>query len=130
VSGLTRTILVVDDEPDLVANCERLLLRLGHVSLRAHTGIEALALIDREKPDLVVCDLRLPGVDGLAVTRRARGHVPPIPVILITAYDSPEARRAAIESGVEVYLAKPFSNAAFLDAVERALPPRSTDGGG
>ncbi len=128
--GLTRTVLVVDDEPDLVANCERLLLRLGHVSLRAHTGIEALALIDREKPDLVVSDLRLPGADGLAVTRHARGHVPPIPVILITAYDSPEARRAATESGVEVYLAKPFSNAAFLDAVERALPPRSTDGGG
>ena len=129
-NGLTRTVLVVDDEPDLVANCERLLLRLGHVSLRAHTGIEALALIDREKPDLVVSDLRLPGADGLAVTRHARGHVPPIPVILITAYDSPEARRAATESGVEVYLAKPFSNAAFLDAVERALPPRSTDGGG
>jgi CheY-like chemotaxis protein len=129
-NGLTRTVLVVDDEPDLVANCERLLLRLGHVSLRAHTGIEALALIDREKPDLVVSDLRLPGADGLAVTRHARGHVPPIPVILITAYDSPEARRAATESGVEVYLAKPFSNAAFLDAIERALPPRSTDGGG
>ncbi len=125
---MTRTILVVDDEPDLVANCERLLLRLGHVSLRAHTGTEALALIDREKPDLVVSDLRLPGADGLAVTRHARRHVPPIPVILITAYDSPEARRAASESGAEVYLAKPFSNATFLDAVQRALTPRPPDG--
>ena len=128
-NGLTRTILVVDDEPDLVANCERLLLRLGHVSLRAHTGTEALALIDREKPDLVVSDLRLPGADGLTVTRHARRHVPPIPVILITAYDSPEARRAATESGAEVYLAKPFSNATFLDAVQRALIPKPTDGG-
>ena len=127
---MTRTILVVDDEPDLVANCERLLQRVGHVSLRAHTGPDAMALIDREGPDLVVADLRLPGADGLAVARHARGHVPPIPVILITAYDSPEARRAARESGVAVYLAKPFWNAAFLDAVLRVLSPGAADGGG
>src|SRR5262245_45468178 len=88
---VTRTILIVDDEPDLVANCARLLQRAGHVSLRAHTGPEAMALIDRAKPDLVVADLRLPGTDGLTVARHARGHVPPIPVILITAYDSPQA---------------------------------------
>jgi CheY-like chemotaxis protein len=125
-----QTILVVDAEPDLVANCERLLQRIGHASLRAHTGPDAMALIDREGPDLVVADLRLPGADGLAVTRHARGHVPPIPVILITAYDSPQARNTARESGVDVYLAKPFSNAAFLDAVQRVLPAKSTDGGG
>ena len=127
---MTRTVLVVDDEPDLVANCERLLQRIGHTSLRAHTGPDAIALIDRDAPDLVVADLRLPGADGLAVTRHARRHVPPIPVILITGYDSPQTRRAAAESGAEVYLAKPFSNAAFLDAIERALHSRSTDGDG
>jgi CheY-like chemotaxis protein len=120
--------LVVDDEPDLVATCERLLQRIGHASLRAHTGPDAMALIDREGPDLVVADLRLPGADGLAVARHARGHVPPIPVILITAYDSPQARSAARESGAGIYLAKPFSNVAFLDAVQRALLPKSMDG--
>jgi CheY-like chemotaxis protein len=51
-------------------------------------------------------------------------------VILITAYDSSQARRAANESGADVYLAKPFSNAAFIDAVQRVLPAKSTDGGG
>jgi two-component system nitrogen regulation response regulator GlnG len=76
----------------------------------------------------VVADLRLPGMDGLTVARHARGQAPPIPVILITAYDSPQARTAARESGVGVYPAKPFSNAAFLDAVQRALPPKSTSG--
>ena len=121
---------MVDDEPDLVANCERLLRRAGHVSLCAYTGPDAMALIDREEPDLVVADLRLPGADGLAVARHARGHVPPIPVILITAYDSPQARSAARENDVGVYLAKPFSNAAFLDAVLRLLPPGSAGGGG
>jgi CheY-like chemotaxis protein len=122
------TILVVDTEPDLVANCERLLQRLGHSCLRAHTGPDAVALIDREHPDLVVTDFRLPGTDGLAVARHARQHIPPIAVILITAYDSPQARSAALESGAGTYLPKPFSNRAFVDAVQRALPRGPTRG--
>jgi CheY-like chemotaxis protein len=108
------------------------------VSLRAHTGPDAMALIDQERPDLVVADLRdlvvadlrLPGVDGLTVARHARGHVPPIPVILMTAYDSPQARRAARDSGVGAYLAKPFSNVAFVDTIQRALSPRPDAGAG
>jgi CheY-like chemotaxis protein len=122
-----RTILVVDNEADLVANCERVLRRAGHVSIRAYTGLEALSLIDREPPDLLVADLRLPGADGLVVARHARARVPPIPVILITAYDSWQARQAAREAGAEAYLAKPFSNAEFLEAVLRILRPRSID---
>jgi len=125
--SVTRIILVVDDEPDLVATCERLLQRVGHTPLRAHTGLEAMALIDRERPDLVVADLRLPGADGLTVTRHARRQIPPIPVILITGYDSPQARRAASESGVDAYLAKPFSNADFIDAIRRVLALRFAD---
>jgi CheY-like chemotaxis protein len=118
---MSRTILIVDDEPDLVVNCERLLQREGHTCLQAHTGPDAIRLIDRERPDLVVTDLRLPGAGGLTVARHARSRVPPIPVILITAYDSPQARIAAKETGVAGYLAKPFSNATFLDVVERVL---------
>ena len=125
---MTRTILIVDDEPDLVASCERLLQRIGHVCVRAYTGLEGISLIDQEHPDLVVADLRLPGADGLAVTRHARAQVPPIPVILITAYDSEQARQAARETGVDVYLAKPFSNATFLDAVLRVSHTNSIDG--
>ena len=86
-------------------------------------------LIDQERPDVVVTDLRLPGADGLTVTRHARRQVPPIPVILITGYDSPQARRAASESGVDVYLTKPFSNAALVEAIQRVLAPRLADGG-
>jgi CheY-like chemotaxis protein len=126
-SKMGRTILVVDDEPELVASCERLLQRAGHASLRAFTGAEAISLIDQEQPDLVVADYRLPETDGLAVARHARAQVPPIPVILITAYDSWQARQAAREAGVEAYLAKPFSNAEFLQAVLRILPSRPGD---
>jgi CheY-like chemotaxis protein len=124
--SVTRVILVADDEPDLVATCERLLQRVGHTPLRAHSGLEAMALIDRERPDLVVADLRLPGADGLAVTRYARAQIPRIPVILITGYDSAQTRRAASESGVDAYLAKPFSNAVFIDVIQRVLASRFT----
>jgi CheY-like chemotaxis protein len=115
------TILVVDDEPDLVTNCQRLLRPLGHVPLGAGTAADAIAVIDREVPDLVVTDLRLPGPDGLAVARHARTRIPPIPVLLISAYDSLSMRDAAREIGVNTFLAKPFANAAFRQAVERLL---------
>ncbi len=116
-----RTVLLVDDEPDLVANCQRLLSPLGYLCLTAGTGVAALELIESRSPDLVVTDLRLPGVDGLAVARRARAHAPPIPVLFMTAHDSVEGRRAAVEAGAAAYLAKPFTNAAFVAAVRRLL---------
>lgn len=128
---MTRKILLVDDEPDLLANCERLLRPLGHGCLTAHTGLDAITLIDREAPDLVVSDLRLPGADGLAVARHARAHVPPIPVLLISAEDSDTARIGAAEIGVSAFLTKPFANAELRDAVRRLLgdaAPRSAGG--
>ena len=124
------TILVVDDEPDLVTNCQRLLRPLGYVCLGASTAAEAMALIDREAPDLVVTDLRLPGADGLAVARHARARVPPIPVILISADDAAGSREAARATGVGAFLTKPFPNALFLEAVRRVLERRVPGPGG
>lgn len=119
------TILLVDDESELAINCERLLRPLGHRCLRASDGLDAIALIARTGLDLVVTDLRLPGADGFAVARYARGRRPPVPVILITAYDSPWARKIAGEVCVSAFLLKPFTNSAFLDAVRRVLAAKS-----
>jgi CheY-like chemotaxis protein len=117
-----RKILLVDDELDLLTSWERILRPLGHACLTASSGSAAIALIDREAPDLVVTDLRLPGgVDGLTVARHARAHVPPISVFLISAHDSDQAREAAREAGVRAFLTKPLANAAFREAVERVL---------
>jgi two-component system OmpR family response regulator len=128
---MARKILVVDDEPEMVTNCHRLLRPFGYVSLSASTAADAIALIDREVPDLVVTDLRLPGPDGLIVARHARTRVPAIPVLLISADDSDKARNAAREIGVSAFLAKPFANAAFREAVQHLLGDKasgSTDG--
>lgn len=99
----------------------RLLQQAGHTCLVAHTGREAIGLIDAERLNLVVTDLRLPMVDGLTVARHARHATPPVPVILTTAYSSAEAKRESQQAGATVYLPKPFSTAEFLDAVRRAL---------
>ena len=115
------TVLIVDDEPDLVTNCQRLLRPLGHVPLSASTAADAIAVMDREVPDLVVTDLRLPGPDGLLVARHAHTRIPPIPVLLISADDSLKTRDAAREAGVNMFLGKPFANAAFRQAVEHLL---------
>ncbi len=113
--------LIVDDEPDLLNTCVRLLQHAGHTCLTAHTGPQAISLIDTLRPDLVVADFRLPAVDGLAVTRHARRASPPVPVVLITGYSSSEVRRNAERAGAIVFLPKPFSAAEFLDAVRTAL---------
>ncbi len=74
--------------------------------------------------DLVVTDLHMPGMDGLAVARRARQESPPIPVVLMTAYSTADTRRDAQLVGGIRYIAKPFATADMLDAVQRALDSR------
>lgn len=116
-----RKVLIVDDEPDLAMTCARLLRRMGHVPLVSLSGREAVELIDTEVPDLILTDLRLPAVDGLAILRHARRGARHIPVILFTAYTSDASKREALKEGAAAYLPKPFSAAALHAAVERAL---------
>lgn len=118
---VTPKTLIVEDEPDLLETCARLLQQAGHTCLTAHTGRDAIALIDAERPNLVVTDFRLPTMDGLAVARHARRSSPPMPVVLITGYTSSEAQREARAAGASVFLPKPFSAFEFMEAVNRAL---------
>ena len=114
-------VLIVDDEQDLLESVVRFLGRYGYTCLTAASGTEAMAFIEVEAPDVVVTDLHMPGIDGVAITRHARGHCPPIPVVLMTAYPASEAQRHLRDAGGVVHVAKPFKNADLLDAVRRAL---------
>ena len=117
-------VLIVDDDEDLSETLTRLLGRFGHTCLVAASGSEAIRLIDSMTLDLVVTDLHMSGMDGVAVARRARQESPPIPLVLMTAYPMADTRREALLAGGIVYLAKPFANADMLDAVQRALDSR------
>jgi DNA-binding response OmpR family regulator len=114
-------VLIVEDEADLAQTCERLLRRSGHDVLTAGTCAAGLSVLASGASLLLVCDIRLPDGDGLDVVRAAKRLEPPVPAIVMTAQPSEAGRRAALASGADAYLTKPFSAAAFSSLVERML---------
>jgi len=102
-------ILVADDEPKLGRVVAQMLELDGHAVVRAGGGREALARLSEEAFDVVVTDLRMPDVDGLAVLRAARAKSPPPEVVLMTAYATAESAVEAMKAGAADYVTKPFS---------------------
>ncbi len=117
-------ILIVDDEPDMVDNCVRILRRAGYRCLSATDPHRALALLESEQPDLLLTDLKMPEIDGLTLLRRARELDPALPVVVITAFATIESAVAAIKDGAFDYLPKNFSVDQLSLVVERALRQR------
>src|SRR5690242_16253733 len=120
-----RRILVVDDEPDMVENCTRILRRAGYRVLATTDPERALALVESERPDVVLTDLKMPGIDGMELMRRAHELDPTLPIIMITAFGSIESAVAAIKAGAFDYLPKNFSVDDLTVDVERALRQRA-----
>jgi two-component system, NtrC family, response regulator HydG len=117
-------ILVVDDEPDMVDNCVRILRRAGYRCLSATDPHRALAMLESERPDLLLTDLKMPEIDGLTLLRRAHELDAALPVVVITAFATIESAVAAIKDGAFDYLPKDFSVDEFTLVVERALRQR------
>jgi DNA-binding NtrC family response regulator len=117
-------ILIVDDEPDMLENCTRVLLRLGHECLKAENGQAALGIFARQRPDLVVTDLKMPGMDGMVLMARLHESDPDLPVIMMTGFASIESAVAAVREGAFDYLPKSFSVDQLRVSVERALRHR------
>jgi DNA-binding response OmpR family regulator len=102
-------VLVVDDDPTVSDVVRRYLDQAGCVVSLAGDGPAALAEAARQRPDLVVLDLMLPGMDGLEVCRRLRAHLGDVPVIMLTALGEEVDRVAGLEVGADDYVTKPFS---------------------
>ena len=119
-------ILLVDDSPAFVASARRALaLETGaDVIGWAFSADEAVALTQVDQPNLALVDLRMPGTDGLEVTRRLKALDPQIRVVIVTLYDDWEHRNAAVEAGADGFVRK----ADFDDGV-RKLVQEMRDGG-
>jgi len=112
-------ILVVDDDEDLRLLATRSLIRAGHEVREAGAGEEGLALLDSWKPELLLLDLNMPGLDGYEVLRTLRARGQTLPVIVLTAMGDEESARHSFELGATDFLAKPFTPPQ-LDARVRA----------
>lgn len=114
-------VLVVDDDPTVAEVVAGYLDRAGHDVGRAADGPSALAHFARRRPDLVVLDLMLPGMDGFEVCRRMREQGGPVPVIMLTARGDEEDRVLGLETGADDYVTKPFSPRELVLRVESVL---------
>jgi CheY-like chemotaxis protein len=112
-------IVVIEDHVDTAELLCELLYQLGHEAQAVHTGSDGIAIVRRIHPDVVLCDVGLPDMDGYAVARalRADASTAGARLIVMTGYDGEEDRRLAYEAGFEVHVAKPVD--AF--AIERLL---------
>lgn len=115
-----KTVLVIDDEPQIAEICRDYLTAAGFSVLTANAGDKGLALARKEKPDLIVLDLMLPGMDGLDVCRELRRESA-IPVIMLTARVEESDMLVGLELGADDYLTKPFSPRELVARVRTVL---------
>lgn len=102
-------ILVIDDEPDHRTTLRGILERTAAVVETYGEPAEALAAVEREPFDVAICDLRLPGADGLEVMAELLARQPRLPVVILTAYPTSASCAEALQRGAAAYLEKPFA---------------------
>ncbi len=115
------TILIVDDDPKLLKMLQRTLAYEGFRVLSAANGTEALNQVQAHRPDVVVLDWLMPGLDGLGVLERLRAAGDQTLVLMLTARDAVEHRVEGLESGADDYLVKPFAPAELLARIHALL---------
>jgi DNA-binding NtrC family response regulator len=121
LSALDKLILVVDDEESMRHYLVKTLRREGYDVVAAHDGPEALALAQERPPDLALVDVRMPGMDGVAVMRTLRANLPRLPVVLMTGHGSVQHALAAMKQGATDYVTKPLRLDAVVATVAKAL---------
>ena len=114
-------VLVVDDDPTVSDVVRRYLERADFEVTLAADGPGALAAVDSARPDLVVLDLMLPGMDGLEVCRRLRTQDPDLPVVMLTALGEESDRVVGLSLGADDYVTKPFSPRELVLRVQSVL---------
>src|SRR5713101_1575816 len=120
-----KKILIVDDEEAVCWALDRALTREGHRVLSASSAEEGFVLAEKECPDVIMLDVRLPGLDGLSALARFRELAQDAPVITITAFGNLITAVRAVEGGAFDYLGKPFDLDQALETVARALQRRA-----
>lgn len=131
-----KSILLVDDSYDMLEVLHRQLSRLRYATFQASTVNDAIDILQNSAVDLLITDIRMPGLDGMHLVKYAREHFPEVPVLVITGFPSVSGAVESIKSGAMDYLTKPFTFNELKAAVEKNLeqptgqerrPPESTE---
>jgi two-component system nitrogen regulation response regulator GlnG len=114
-------LLIVDDEQSICWGLARLAEQLGHSAATAVSAEQGLAAAGKARPDVILLDVRLPGMDGLSAMRHFQEAAPGVPIVVMTAYGDLSTAVTAVRNGAFDYLAKPFDLAVAQRAIESAL---------
>ena len=116
-------ILIIEDEPELRANVARLLKAEGYEVATADNGVTGAEMALNERPDLIICDIAMPGMDGFGVLFSLRENVTTshVPFIFLTASTRTYDRNFGVELGANDYITKPFKLQDLLEAVKKRL---------
>jgi two-component system cell cycle response regulator DivK len=121
---MSKRILVIEDQEDNRQILRDLLTTNGYEPIDAVTGEQGLELAQRERPDLILMDIQLPGLDGYEVTRRIKADpsLRLVPIIAVTSYALSGDEQKAFAAGCDGYVAKPFSPRLLLAKIRTFLP--------
>jgi CheY-like chemotaxis protein len=118
-------ILTIEDNPTNMELVEYLIKSAGYIFLGAANGAQGMAMIRSECPDLVVCDLQMPLVDGFGVLRQLRNDADlrHTPIVAVTALSMPGDQQNVLRAGFNGYISKPIEPERFITQLEKWLPP-------
>jgi DNA-binding response OmpR family regulator len=117
-------VLLADDQPKILRLLEIPLRAEGHTVLKAQDGEEALRIARAERPDALILDVLMPGLNGLRVLSRLKSdpELAGMPVVMLTAQSDPEDQRLGLDLGADYYLCKPFDPRDVTALIRRILP--------
>ena len=120
---MTALVLIVDDEPAIRRLLRTGLTAGGYRTIEAETAADAIAMVGRESPDLVLLDLGLPDMEGIELVRTIRASSP-VPIVVLSARDDERGKVAALDLGADDYVTKPFGMAELIARIRTALRHR------
>ena len=126
---INKTVLVVDDDPNVGLLISAVLGKFNYTVVTLYSGEEVLRFLDNDKPDLILMDLRMPGLDGYALCKRIREKpdTHDLPIIILSGVSEVDAKVTTIELGADDFITKPFDVRELRARINRILKRKSTD---
>jgi len=118
-----KTILIIDDQPFFITMQQNMLQRQGYRVVSASNGAEGLAQAKKHKPDIILLDVEMPGVDGIEVCRQMKGdpELKHIPVIILTATQDPKLNERSFKAGAEITILKSVPGERLLNMLRLSI---------